>query len=177
MEGSLTTDSRIMRSILSKTAKNTGQGAACKRIWSNHPYLKKITEDAISHFHGFKYKEFALTEIALAKAVLAFHDISKDVSENTQPHYIAALFNAFALSSNIQYSTAEMPSEIWVPEQSMSFIEFSRNRKLIQKELPQTQLELTNSRKILLFKFLQDEDSLNTVCQTKTAKNWLQKND
>lgn len=162
-----------MKSNLTRTAKNTGQGAACKRIWSNHPYLKQVTETVVAHFHGFKYKGFALTEIAIAKAALTYHEVAKNKQESTQPHYLAALFNALASSGSIQFSNVSDSAKKWNPLKDVSFLEFSETQIIKYAEVRMTEAELQKRRKALLLKFIDDSEAIRTICKTSTATDWL----
>lgn len=163
-----------MRKIskLHSCAQKAGVGLHAKRIWAEHPFLKEITDNIVSHFYDFCLHDGTVASVdAVLEAVKAYTCTASSTStENPQPNYLAGLIDRLTLHTR---NTAYVNNKAWMPLQDCSFAEFSNESTVTYLSDAKTDLE--KMRIGLLRKFVCDKEAIKTIIASKTGKKWMEK--
>jgi hypothetical protein len=164
-----------MRKIskLHSCAQKAGVGLHAKRIWAEHPFLKEITDNIVSHFDDFCLQDGSIASVdAVLEAVKAYTSAaSSTATENPQPNYLAGLIDRLTLHTR---HTAYVNNRAWMPLQDCPFSEFSDKSTVIYKS--DSKVDLEKIRIGLLRKFVCDKEAIKTITASQTGRKW-KKND
>ena len=139
-------------SPLFTVAKRAGVGVLSKRIWTEHPYLKDICDDVVSHFGKFQ-SESMLLEKALLAASMAYGQAFRSGNAAPQQRYLAALFGHLTPAFTVE---ACIGNAIWNPSGNESFAKFCEQGAVIYTQIHRS-MTTTEAFEALLTSHLQDE--------------------